>query len=69
MDVYSFLNGILHDLGFEQNAEDWSTDPIRPGFEGSWTANLPGTRGYVEVWVDHFSHDATGYTVIQGVAP
>lgn len=64
MIAESFLNGILDSAGMEQNAEEWSMDRIYTGFTGTWTANLPGTRAWVEVEVLHFSRDATGYDVI-----
>ena len=65
MDVISFLNGILDDLGLEQNAEDWAHDPLRPGFTGWWTANLPGTNQLIEVYIDHFSQDGCGYSNVR----
>jgi hypothetical protein len=62
-DPVYFLNGLLADLGEEQDADsvEWAYDRVKGG---EWfTANHEDGR-FVEVWVDHASGDACGYTAL-----
>ena len=60
-DPVYLLNGMLHDLGEEQDAEDWAYDRLTP--EAWFTANHPDGR-MVEVYIEHCSADAVGYTAL-----
>lgn len=60
-DPSYFLNGLLHDLGEEQDAEEWAYDPVAP--QAWFTANHPDGR-LVQVWVDHVSGEAVGYQAL-----
>lgn len=62
----SFINGILADLGEEQDAHEgrWAYDRLTPCAEGDgywFTANHDDGR-FLQVWIEHRSHDACGYS-------
>jgi hypothetical protein len=60
MDSISFLNGLLDELGLEQNAEDWARDTLSSGFTGWFTANDPEDSLFLQVYVHHVSPEASG---------
>jgi len=60
-DPVYLLNGMLADLGEEQDAEDWAYDVPTAG---AWfMASHPDGRE-VQAWIDHVSRDACGYTAV-----
>jgi hypothetical protein len=61
-DPVVLLNGMLDDLGEEQDAEEWATDPVEA--EAWFTANHPTDGRLLEAWIDHVSVDAVGYTSV-----
>jgi hypothetical protein len=61
-DPEYFLNGLLSELGLEQNADEWAYDIPR---SGEWfTANHPDTGQYLTVFVEHVSANASGTTAL-----